>query len=133
MIPLFPIFFPPITLAVLPNSSWRGLVSEIYMDHAFISCRSLIKYHLIVKAYLYHFIGEGNGNLLQYSGVSHGWRRDWKVPWTEEPGRLQSTGSQRVGHDWVTSLSLYHLIENDFSHLWFFSSTALIAHKLFIT
>ena len=23
----------------------------------------------------------------------------WKVPWTEEPGRLQSTGSQRVGHD----------------------------------
>ena len=24
----------------------------------------------------------------------------WKVPWTEEPGRLQSTGSQRVGHDW---------------------------------
>ena len=29
-----------------------------------------------------------------------------KIPWTEEPGRLQSTGSQRVGHDWVTSLSL---------------------------
>ena len=28
----------------------------------------------------------------------------WKIPWTEEPGRLQSTGSQRVGHDWVTSL-----------------------------
>ena len=29
----------------------------------------------------------------------------WKIPWTEEPGRLQSTGSQRVGHDWATSLS----------------------------
>ena len=28
----------------------------------------------------------------------------WKIPWTEEPGRLQSTGSQRVGHDWTTSL-----------------------------
>ena len=28
----------------------------------------------------------------------------WKIPWTEEPGRLQSMGSQRVGHDWVTSL-----------------------------
>ena len=24
----------------------------------------------------------------------------WKIPWTEEPGRLQSTGSRRVGHDW---------------------------------
>ena len=31
----------------------------------------------------------------------------WKIPWTEEPGRLQSMGSLRVGHDWVTSLSLF--------------------------
>ena len=31
----------------------------------------------------------------------------WKISWTEEPGRLQSTGSLRVGHDWVTSLSLF--------------------------
>ena len=28
----------------------------------------------------------------------------WKTPWTEEPGRLHSMGSQRVGHDWATSL-----------------------------
>ena len=26
----------------------------------------------------------------------------WKIPWTEEPGRLQSMGSQRLGHDWAT-------------------------------
>ena len=31
----------------------------------------------------------------------------WKIPWTEEPGRLQAMGSQRVGHDWATSLSLF--------------------------
>ena len=31
----------------------------------------------------------------------------WKIPWMEEPGRLQSMGPQRVGHDWVTSLSLF--------------------------
>ena len=31
----------------------------------------------------------------------------WKIPWTEEPGGLQSTGLLRVGHDWVTSLSLF--------------------------
>ena len=30
----------------------------------------------------------------------------WKIPWTEEPGRLLSMGSLGVGHDWVTSLSL---------------------------
>ena len=27
----------------------------------------------------------------------------WRIPWMEEPGRLQSTGSQRVGHNWATS------------------------------
>ena len=49
------------------------------------------------------------------------WRRKWqptpvllpgKIPWTEKPGRLQSMGSQRVGHAWVTSLfffSFFHL------------------------
>ena len=31
----------------------------------------------------------------------------WKIPWTEEPGGLQSMGSQRVGHNRVTSLSLF--------------------------
>ena len=31
----------------------------------------------------------------------------WKIPWTEEPVRLQSMGSLRVGHDWVTSLSVF--------------------------
>ena len=31
----------------------------------------------------------------------------WKTPWMEEPGRLQSMGSLRVGHDWATSLSLF--------------------------
>ena len=30
----------------------------------------------------------------------------WQIPWMEEPGRLQSMGSLRVRHDWVTSLSL---------------------------
>ena len=31
----------------------------------------------------------------------------WKIPWAEEPGRLQSMGSLRVGHDWATSLSVF--------------------------
>ena len=31
----------------------------------------------------------------------------WLIPWMEEPGGLQSMGSLRVGHDWVTSLSLF--------------------------
>ena len=31
----------------------------------------------------------------------------WNIPWAEEPGRLQSMGSLRVRHDWMTSLSLF--------------------------
>ena len=31
----------------------------------------------------------------------------WKIPWMEEPGKLQSTGSLRLRHYWVTSLSLF--------------------------
>ena len=31
----------------------------------------------------------------------------WKIPWTKEPGGLQSMGSRRVGHNWATSLSLF--------------------------
>ena len=47
------------------------------------------------------------------------WTRQWyptpvllsgKIPWMEEPGRLQSLGSLRVGHDWATSLSLFTLM-----------------------
>ena len=35
----------------------------------------------------------------------------WKIPWMEEPGRLQSMGSKRVGHNWATSLSYSILME----------------------
>ena len=33
----------------------------------------------------------------------------WKIPWMEKPGRLQSMGSQRVGHDWAPSLHFKRL------------------------
>ena len=43
----------------------------------------------------------------------------WKIPWTEEPGRLQSMGSQTVGHEWAIWLSLY------FQGHFFFLNTAM--------
>ena len=62
----------------------------------------------------------------------------WKIPWTEEHGGLQSMGSQRIGHDWVTSLSLspalqrpgrhktwclsidsqWNILEQNWEHMW---------------
>ena len=35
----------------------------------------------------------------------------WKIPWTEEPGRLQSMGSLRVGHNWATFTFHFHALE----------------------
>ena len=40
----------------------------------------------------------------------------WKIPWTEEPGRLQSMGSLRAGHGWVTSLLLFTCQEWQFRY-----------------
>ena len=45
--------------------------------------------------------------ILEKAMAPHSSTFAWKIPWTEEPGRLQSTGSPRVGHDSVTSLSLF--------------------------
>ena len=48
----------------------------------------------------------GRENALEKEMATHSSILAWRIPWTEEPGGLQSMGSQRVGHDWVTSLSL---------------------------
>ena len=48
----------------------------------------------------------GQEDPLEKEMATHSSTLAWKIPWTEEPGRLQSMGSQRVGHDWATSLSL---------------------------
>ena len=44
---------------------------------------------------------------LEKEMATHSSTLAWKISWTEEPSRLQSVGSQRVRHDWVTSLSLF--------------------------
>ena len=41
---------------------------------------------------------------LEKEMATHSSTLAWRIPWSEEPGRLQSMGLQRVGHDWVTSL-----------------------------
>ena len=43
---------------------------------------------------------------LEKEMVTHSSILAWRIPWTEKSGSLQSTGSQRVRHDWATSISL---------------------------
>ena len=54
----------------------------------------------------------GREDPLQKEMATHSSILAWRIPWTEEPGRLQSTGLQRVGHDWVTT-SLTSLCSKD--------------------
>ena len=64
----------------------------------------------------YHFLWLPSWNLFPYSSyltflsekamAPHSSTLAWKIPWMVEPGRLQSMGSWRVGHDWATSLSI---------------------------
>ena len=49
-----------------------------------------------------------------------------KIPWTEEPGRLQSMGSQRVGQDWVTSFTFhFHALEKEMA-----THSSILARKI---
>ena len=45
----------------------------------------------------------GQEDSLEKGMATHSSVLAWRIAWTEEPGRLQSMGSQRVGHDWVTN------------------------------
>ena len=56
----------------------------------------------------------------------------WKIPWVEEPGRLQSLALQRVGHDWVTSLSLFFHFHFSFTFTFTFLSLSLFFHFRFV-
>ena len=46
----------------------------------------------------------GQEDLLEKEMVTHSSILAWRIPWSKKPGRLQAMGSQRVGHDWATSL-----------------------------
>ena len=49
--------------------------------------------------------------ILEKAMATHSSTLAWKIPRVEEPGRLQSMGSLRVGHDLVTSLSLFTFMD----------------------
>ena len=55
----------------------------------------------------------GLGGTLEKTMATHSSTLAWKIPWMEKSGGLQFMGLQRVGHDWVTSLSLWHCYEDE--------------------
>ena len=99
-----------------PITSWEidGETVETMSDFVFLGsqitangdCIHEIKRRLLlgrkIMINLDSIFGEGNGTLLQDSCLEN--------PWTEEPSRLQSMGSLRVGYDWATSLSIFNFM-----------------------
>ena len=59
--------------------------------------------YIIIIPFLFIYLRE----IMEKAMAPHSSTLAWKIPWTEEPGRLKSMGLRRVGHDWATSLSLF--------------------------
>ena len=64
----------------------------------------------------------GQEDPLEKEMTTHSSILAWGIPWTEEPGELQPTGSQRVGHDWASSMHVLHTLHSFycFKHAKFF-------------
>ena len=54
-----------------------------------------------------HVWSLGQEDPLKDSAVTHSSLLAWRIPWTEEPGRLQSTGSQKVEHNWSDRANMH--------------------------
>ena len=54
----------------------------------------------------------GSGRFSEEGNATHSSTLAWKIPWTEEPGSLQSMGSQRVGRHRAPSLPIAQLVKN---------------------
>ena len=61
-------------------------------------------------SWFYKPFADSSVHILGKAMATHSSTLAWKIPWTKEPGGLQSMGSLRVGHDWATSLSLFTLM-----------------------
>ena len=81
------------------TKSWRGH-SHSCDNSRYLFYIGLMLLLLSVLCYLYKSFSEK-------AMAPHSSSLSWKIPWMEEPGRLQSMWSLRVEHDWATSLSLF--------------------------
>ena len=70
----------------------------------------------------------GQEDPLEKAMATHSSSLAWRIPWMEEPGGLQSTGSQRVGHDWATKHRMVILTISTFPILKHSMSFHLFAH-----
>ena len=94
-----------------PMTYWQMGIVQTVTDFIFLGskitvdgdCSHEIRRHLLLE----RKVMTNLDSILEKTTATHSSTLAWKIPWTEEPGGLQSMGSLRVGHDWVTSLLLF--------------------------
>ena len=82
------------------DHDWARTAYEIMCNNIMNGIFSIIVFNWLsltfINMYVYIYI-------VKKEMATHSSILAWKIPWTEEPGWLQSMGSQRVGHNWVTN------------------------------
>ena len=104
-----------LTLNVANEKSAIGIMSYLQLLLRFYCCCVLqfqydwISFYLsyFEEKFWYFFPKSFSCVQLEKAMAIHSGTLAWKIPWMEEPGRLQSMGLRRVGHNWATSLSLF--------------------------
>ena len=87
------------------GGAWRAAVYGVAQNRTRLKWLSSSRKHFNVSL---HSLFDGHsGCCLEKAMAPHSSTLAWKISWMEEPGRLQSMGLLRIGHDWATSLSLF--------------------------
>ena len=81
---------------------WTQLIYQDCVKPTFLSSW----FYFLIHLFFLNFILEYSW-FTEKAMAPHSSTLAWKIPWMEEPGRLQSMGSLGVRHDWATSLSLF--------------------------
>ena len=87
------------------KKNWN-LVKTFLLENEIICAGAFLSDDLIQRFNTWGY-SETRELSLEKAMAPHSSTLAWKIPGTEEPGRLQSMGLLRVGHNWVTSLSLF--------------------------
>ena len=97
-------YFIHSALSLIFSSLWFLLACFFFFHLSWKQPPEFIVY-IRIQSWFYTYLGFGqmHDNLLKKETATHSSTLAWRIPWTEEPGGLQSMGSQRVGHDWATN------------------------------
>ena len=100
---------PPVPYPPIQHGLWQDEMKQLWFYALYVSYRgsqvALVVKNLPANAGNPRDTGSipGSGRSPGEEMATHSTIVAWKIPWTEEPGRLQYMGLQRVGHDWATT------------------------------